>query len=372
MDADTLLFIRPNHRTAYAVNRAFYNTNEDPYIDSLFKNATKVFYKRTDEFDSWIDYRKTIQLLPGSIEERIEAAINSDVYKIKLREIPETIYFDSEGHRHMIAPYDGMNDSSFWVKRDYIDLQNKIIWQPDVALYGTRLSRFKKDSMYPQGNLILELKEPIEDLQDGFINVDGLFENFLVSEDNLTITIRNIEQNIKVVKTIDDIEVVDCRIEYYRWTNVKKGYAESPVLMDNASWMYFNNPQEDNLILLYKGMSYNYELDYSDKKKLRIIGETPRNLAMFDLSQVRAYPMEFKNDTQLVRRYTERGIPNVYQKIVEFTLPVVDSLITCNGFNTQYEIFDKTAVLIEPSLDFPLADILNGEVKVDSINFILG
>jgi hypothetical protein len=119
-DKDTILFVL-NDTKAIGYNINFYKTGQ--IVNNI--NPKKIFYKMGDTSDTWIDYKRAIQMKTGTYEDRLQAAFEDINFRItNLKEIPEIEYYDNDGYMFTIPPYDGAYDLNKWISRVMFDLDN--------------------------------------------------------------------------------------------------------------------------------------------------------------------------------------------------------------------------------------------------------
>lgn len=346
MDQDTILFL-VNDRSGLAFNYNFYKNNYTAFSNKL-TNANDVYYKMGELANTWIDYKKAIQLKSGSYDERLLAAFNDPDFIISdLRKIPQTEFYDEDGFKYNIAPYDGTYNSIFWVKRVVFNLE---------AIQCEFLGDDLKVTFAPE-----------DDITNALISLDTIFYDYDIINIR-TVIFRNVKPFLPQTSALD-YTGYDFKIDAYAWVGLDKREEESP-LTRNGLWYSLEYPIEENSIIIYKGVVYDYELDYTDKRKFKLKDVELSVLETFEIDRIKVHEFISQDINRECRKYVSNGIANRYRDCVEFTLPITDSMILFNGVDNDFEVVDTTAIIYPQTL-FSVNHVSNLSF-ITAVNFTLG
>lgn len=319
MDKDSILFVRNGVGVGYNMN--FYRGNFGS-LPEILDDPQYIFYKTFEGV--WIDFKRAVQTNTGSLEQRIaKAAIDPDYRIDDLRVIPETRYYDVYGYMFTIAPYDGVYNSSNWLDRieyDYDAIQ--------FELNGEDLKVTFKET---------------ENINEAFISINSLFFPF-VRVDHHTVVFRDIKPHLFKVATVGElIDSYDIRIKVYAW----KGLNKLPPIFPHrreAEWLVMEKEIQENCIVIYRNVMYEYETHPLDRKRVRLLGMSLAAIDVININDVYFYEMKSTAVNFESRRYISRGVSNKYRDSVDFPLPVKNSLILFNGVDNEYEVQDINAI----------------------------
>jgi hypothetical protein len=266
-----------------------------------------------------------------------------------LTEIPEAVYYDAQGYMFNITPYDGEYNTAYWLKRvefDYDALQFQFDGDHLVVAFGEN-----------------------DNLNEALISLNAMFyQHELV--DHRTVVFRNVKPLLSKVQTVGSgYDGYEVRIQAYAWEGLEKNPSVSPVSRD-GEWFIMERPIEENCFMIYHGIMYEYELNYDDKRKFKLLNVNPSALSLFKLDELAIYKMTHKEPNKEVRKFITRGIGNKYRDSVDFTLPIRNSLITFNGVDSEYEVTDNASIFYPDSL-FSVRHVSNLSF-VAQVNFTLG
>ena len=230
MEKDTILFI-DNNDYGLAMNYKWFSKHYGE-VAPHYGQPVKVFYKCGDTVDTWIDYSQAIQCKSGSRSERIQGALNDVRCRINIKDIPQTDYFDAEGEKQIIAPYDGTFVSSMWVQRtdDVILRQNYsykvdengnlcVTFGSDVDLENSLVSLnsifYKYQIDRKQPNTIIYTTDIVNELAVDTINLTNIndeeqqekLNELSVQIKNYTYLIKELQKDVK--KLEEELKEVD-------------------------------------------------------------------------------------------------------------------------------------------------------------------
>ena len=349
MDADTILFIK-NQLQATAFNYNYYTYNNTKHMDEV-SGATSVYYKVNDNRDSWIDLERAIALKTGSFTDRINAALLDDEFKIDITTIPECKYYDENGYIYTVTPMDGLYDAEFWIPRivvpDFTDAQWVGLNNDDLQI------------TFPE----------TADIRQALISLNRFFYLYDVIDPH-TIVFRNIKQNLTKVRTTGDIrEQYDLRVQVYLWDGLNKEPAIRPHRRI-GEYLEFYEELNYNYIVIYNGVVYDYELDESNRKRIRLKGLTLTAISGFRLDQVRAYEFTVSAPGVICKKYVTHGIGNRWKNSVDFVLPIQDGIVLYEGVDHEYEVFTNYSIQYPPTLFSILHTSTLADVML--VNFMRG
>ena len=350
MKENTILFITDENR-AVGFDKTYYDQNNDLHRLEIGE-PKKVFYKLYESRDSWIDLQKTVQLKPGDFLQRIQAAINDLSLRIfDLKQIPETKYYDSNGMFHMISPFDGMYNTDYWLKRrtfkDFVSAE----W---TGLNNTDL-RIAFD--------------PTDNVYDAVISLNTLFHQYDILNGHV-ILFRNVKPLLTKIRTTGDVrEQYDLKIDVFAWENLRKKVPFTPINRMN-DWLILPRECNNNCFVIYNGVFYDYEVNETDKRKIKLKGITVQAISNFRLDKVFVHEFESTIPNKTSRKYLTYGIGNRYKNSVDFVLPIQDSMVIYNGVDNEFEM-DSMYSIHYPETLFSImhVSVLN---FVYAINFMKG
>jgi hypothetical protein len=183
------------------------------------------------------------------------------------------------------------------------------------------------------------------------------------------IVYRNIKNNLSRVETVGNESGYEIRVQAYAWETLHK---EDPVtpLAREGEWFVLERPIEENCFIIYRGLMYEYELNYNDKRRFKIRGVSASALEMMRIDEMKVYSMTSEQTNREVRKYVSRGIGNRFKNSVDFTLPIRESLVLFNGVDNEYEVTDEASIYYPQSL-FSVNGVSNLSF-ISQVNFTLG
>jgi len=328
MDKDTILFILSENE-AIGYHLDYYRASN--YRNTL--NPIKIFYKMGDTRETWIDFKRAIQLKRGTYEERLSQAFIDPNFKIiNLKEIPKTKYYDKDGFCFEIPPFDGAYEIGRWLSRISFDIENCT-----YEFVGTDLQDLKV--IFPETN----------NINHAIISLNSLFLPFETLNYH-TVVFRGARNTLVKINTIGDLkDQYDIRLAVYVWEGLRKSAPLFPISR-NYDMFTLDQPIEDNCLIIYKGVIYDYELNYSNKRQFKLKGINQEALELLELDKIAVYRMVSEDPTIATRKYITRGVGNKYKNSVDFSLQVTNSLILFNGVDNEYEIVDSNSIVYPRSL----------------------
>ena len=347
MDKDTILFVN-NGKPGLAFNMDYYRTNYD-MLSSKVIDPGKILYKMGVTSDTWIDFKRAIQTKTGTYQERLDKAFNDETCLIKdLREIPEASYYDADGFCFPISPYDGEYLSAYWLKR--------IPFNYDAVQYA-----------FDGEDLVITFSED-DNVNNAFISINSMFYRFEI-RDFHTVVFKNVKQLLTPIQTTgSDYGSYAVRVQAYAWQSLEKSAPMFPVSREE-DWFTLEKPIEDNCFIIYQGVIYEYQLNYSNKTKFKLLNVDLSTVPLMNLNDIYVYKMTSTEANKEVRRFITRGIGNKYKDTVDFALPIQDSMILFNGIDNEYEIMDTASIFYPESL-FSVRHVSNLSF-VAQVNFML-
>lgn len=175
MEKDTILFIDENN---YGLGMEYsWFSKHYGEIAEHYGQPVKVFYKCGDTIDTWIDYNQAVQSKAGSRTERLQGALNDARCHINIKDIPQTDYFDREGYKQIIAPYDGAFVSSMWSQRTDKVSYSEYREEMDSGMFIEP----KYDFIYTieDGKLVITFNNEI-DLENSLISLNSIFYKYQI------------------------------------------------------------------------------------------------------------------------------------------------------------------------------------------------
>jgi hypothetical protein len=305
-----------------------------------------------DTAQDWIDYRRAVQTKTGSLRDRLEKAYQDPAYRITdLRQIPESEYYDDNGYKFFIPPYDGEYNTAYWLKR--------VEFNYDEITYG-----------FDGDHLVINFPET-DNLNDAMISLNSMFYHHELL-DYHTVAFRNIKPLLPKIQTLDakgSFDGYGIRIQAYAWEGLDKQPPVFPIRRD-GEWFILERPIEENSFMVYHGIMYEYKLDYEDKRRFKLLNVSPTALPLFNLDDLFVYRMVHSEVNKEVRKFITRGIGNKYKNSVEFTLPIESSMVLFNGVDSEFEIVDPASIVYPESL-FSVMHVSNLSF-IAQVNFTLG
>ena len=418
MDKDTILFVDANGKGLGMYY--YYYTKHYNEIKDQYGHPVNVYYKAGASVDTWIDYQRAIQVKKGSINSRVQQALDDNQFHIDVRLIPQTDFYDKEGDIHKIAPYDGFYNATQWVQRvdspelkqgyDYsIDITGShviVTFNEDVDLANSFISLNKLFYPYTIIDSARTIKFPnvVEELGINTINFTQYTDDEL--EDKMshlkaeiaikTSLINNKERELKnpnlteaeinainsVIMTLvsarkdlsEEYEmlynkvrrVYNVKVNVYTWENLVKSAPLYPVNRV-GEWFETESPIDDNAIIIYKGQIIDHEVSIADNCKFKLHGFSLMSLDAFELGKMRIYKVSTSESGKFIKKYSISGHKNKHKDTVEFVLPVSQSLIVYEGIDHEYEVHDEATIMYGFSNGSTLE--VSDTSDVHSINF---
>lgn len=329
MDKDTILF--SNGRVGIAFNYTYYRNNFtdfSPVIRKHLSESTKIFYKMGDNVNTWIDYKRAIQLKTGTYQERLNAALSDRSFVVfDLTLLPETEYYDELGYKHNIAPYDGSYNSAFWVTRTVFNLE---------AIQTEFIENDLKVTFAPE-----------DDIRNALISLNTFFYEFDIINPH-TVLFRNIKSYLSSTPIMEGNGFI-FKIDPYAWNGLTKRPSVTPTMRE-LEWYYLDYPIEENSIIIYKGVVYDYILDYENKRRFRLKNVDLGILEAFEIDKIEVHEFIATDANREARKYISNGISNRYRNCVEFALPILDGIVLFNGVDNEFEVVDSTAIVYPQTL----------------------
>jgi hypothetical protein len=350
MDKDTILFVQQN-RGGVAFNIGFYRNNYDKF-SNFVADPEAILYKMGNTAQDWIDYRRAVQTKTGSLQERLQKAYADPAYRITdLRQIPETQYYDASGYMFSIPPYDGEYNTAYWLKR-------------------TSYSYDKIQYAFDGDHLIVTF-DANDNINDAMISLNAMFYHFELINFH-TVVFKNVKPLLPKINTVGERATYDgygVRIQCYAWDNLDKQPPVFPTRRD-GEWFILERPIEENCFIVYHGIMYEYELDYQDKRRIRLLNVNPSSLTLFMLDDIFIYRFAHTEANKEARKFITRGIGNKYKNSVEFTLPIDNSMVLFNGVDSEFEVVAPASIMYPQSL-FSVMHVSNLSF-IAQVNFMLG
>ena len=344
MDKDTILFTF-NNKKALAFNIDYFRLNHALHTDYLF-DPVNIYYKLYDEQTSWSDYQRAIHNQSGSYYDRLLKAYADPEFKItNMKLIPACDYYDANGIKHEIPPFDGIVDQAFWLDR--------IVYDTSKITYEVT-----------GDDLVVSFDK---DITNAFVSLNSLFYPTELLNDK-TVVFRNIIDRLPKSEMFGET-IVNFKIDAYAWENLTKLDPLFPNAR-NGEYFYMEKPIEYNCIIIYNGTVLKYELDEENKSRFKINDLDTFQLENMVLDEMAVYQMDYDKPNMVARAYWQSGIGNRYKGTVDFTLPVRNSMILYNGIDAEYEIVDTNMVFYPETL-FSVTEVTTLSF-IQQVNFMLG
>jgi hypothetical protein len=333
----------------------------------------KIYYKAGSSRDTWIDYKKTIQLKPGNRAEMIAAALADPNFLIDFRDIPASYVYDLDGDdtiRQYYTPYDGYYDHEMWLRRVDRELNltaiNEETLTPETDRSQYIIYHWDADDLY------VDFPAQTAGIDNAIISINMLFLEYVKVHAH-RIVYRNLKPNIGKHFGWDENDgrnTYDFRFNVYKWQDLAKAAPISPVGKAGSS-NYFIMPveMETNAFIFWNGVSYTYDIAPGDDTYIRIKGINANTFDSTKYNEIKVVRMTPIVDNMEVHRYVHCGINNKYANSVDFLLPVCDSLITYQGVDHEYVVEDDNAIRYIDS-SFSLSGDVTYVAEVLSVNFI--
>jgi len=377
MPKDTILFVSDD-KSRYGIGYSY-----DYFKGNLVAPSSdyqKIYYKAGTSRDTWIDYKKTIQLKPGNKEEMIAAALADKDFLVDFRKIPASyVYYKGEGeesgsevtYRSYYSPYDGYYNHEMWLRRVDSDLNYETInrdkVQPDTDLEHHIIYYWDADDLH------VIFPESSSGITNAIISINMLFLEYVEVNDK-HIVYRNIRPNTAKYfgwdsVTYDTISMYDIMINVYKWEGLKKERCISPNrIYENNNLFIMPQEMEHNAFIFWNGVMYTYTVSQENSTYIRINGIDADTFSPSKLNEIKVYPMTSETENMETQIYVHCGVNNRYKNSVDFLLPVADSLIVYNGVDHTYAVEDDNAISY-PTSAFSIKGDVTYLSEVLSINF---
>ena len=368
MPKDTILFVS-NDTTKYGIgyNYDYFKGN----LVSPSSDYQKIYYKAGNSRDTWIDYKRTIQLKPGNKEEMIAAALADKDFLVDFRDIPASyVYYGEDAtYSSYYTPYDGYYDHEMWLKRSDSDLNletiNRELVDPTTDLNTHIIYWWDADDLYVQ------FPSSSSGINNAIISINMLFLEYVQVSDYL-IVYRNIKPNTPKYfgwNPDDGRHTYDIRINVYKWQDLEKEPVISPKdVVPNTDLFEMPIEMENNSFIFLNGVFYTYEVSEYNRRYIRINGLDSRDFSRATVGTIKVYRMVSNQSDMEVNMYIHCGVNNRYKNSVDFLLPVNNSLIVYNGVDHEYLVEDDNAISY-PSSTYSISGNVTYLSEILSVNF---
>ena len=322
---NTILFkIDENRAVAYEYDY-FRNSFESPV-----SRYEAIYYKAGKSRDTWIDYKRAIQVLPGTRANRIAAALADDSFHVDLNRLPACDYYRTGGIKEYYTPYDGYYDNGMWIPRTDHDVDYEAI-------------QYRWDDE----DLIVDF--PC-DISNSIISLNMIFYQY-EEKGTHSVIYRDIRHRISEYYGIEgDVRnVYFLKFNIYTWAGLEKKQVITPI-RKNGKFFVMPRRMEQDCFLFYNGVCYTYEVSSSNRDEIIIDGIDALEFDEKRLDQILLYQMVSTDKEMVTKMYIHCGLNNKYRNSVDFLLPIADSLIIYNGIDHEYIVEDDNAIMYPASM----------------------
>ena len=368
MPKDTILFLSTDrYKRGLAYDYGYFNEN----LVLPSSDYQIVYYKAGDTRDTWIDYKRAVQLKSGTKEEIIAKALADPDFLVDFRDIPATYYYfgKDETNKVYYTPYDGYYDNQMWMLRDDTDINLEAI-NRDTIDASTDVS---VHIIYWWDGDDLYVRYPAEcsGIDNAIISINMLFLEY-VKLDSHNIVYRNLKRNIGKFFGWDEelgLNFYQIKLCAYKWSGLIKGAPLSPVgIVEGSDYFIMPTDMEHNAFVFWNGVYYTYHVSETNPTYILIDGIKGSTFDVRELNDIKVYPMLSANSEMETHIYVHCGFNNRYKNSIDFLLPIYNSCIVYNGVDHEYVVEDDNAIdYIDSS--FSIAGNVTFVSEVLSINF---